>query len=76
MGQRVRRLRERHGWTISDLAKMVGVAPSTVGGIENGAIPTLWNGLGIAEAFGVSPFYIGFGKTEPPCQRPPPQERR
>ncbi|HEY0384042.1 MAG TPA: helix-turn-helix transcriptional regulator [Candidatus Elarobacter sp.] len=69
IGQRVRRLRERQGWTVRHLAEILCVAPSTIRRIERGSQPTLAHGLGLAEVFGVHPDYIGFGKTVPPSER-------
>jgi DNA-binding XRE family transcriptional regulator len=70
MGQRVRRLRERQGWTARFLGDLIGAHPTTIRRIENGAIPTLAHGMGLAEAFGVQPEYIAYGKVTAPFVRP------
>jgi transcriptional regulator with XRE-family HTH domain len=75
MGQRVRRLRERQGWTVQNLASLIGAVPSTVRRIEKGATPTFPHGLGLAEAFGVPPEYIVWGKVTPPAERIAERER-
>jgi transcriptional regulator with XRE-family HTH domain len=54
----VRELRRQRHWRLSDLAKLVGVAKSTLFQIENGHTPTLGNAVKIAAALNVSVYHI------------------
>ena len=55
LGQRVRMLRKTRQLTLHDLARISGVAVSTISKIENGALsPTLDKVSRLAEGFGLS----------------------
>lgn len=56
LGRRVKRLRERSGWSQHELARRSGVSRSTIAGLETGDRPsiTLENAMKLADALGVS----------------------
>ena len=56
LGRRVKRLRERAGWSQHELARRSGVSRSTIAGLETGDRPslTLENAMKLADALGVS----------------------
>jgi transcriptional regulator with XRE-family HTH domain len=54
----IREIRRQRHWRLSDLAKLAGVAKSTLFQIENGHTPTLDKAVRIATALGVSVYQI------------------
>jgi len=75
LGQRVRMLRKTRQLTLHDLARISGVAVSTISKIENGALsPTLDKVSRLAEGFGLS---IGqlIGDEETESDSRPPNSR-
>lgn len=67
MGQRIKMLRTRKGWTVQDLADSSGLVPSAVTHLETGR--TLFPGVDvfycIAYGLGVSMEYLLFGQEIP-----------
>lgn len=67
MGQRIKMLRTRKGWTVQDLADSSGMVPSGVTHLETGR--TLFPGVDvfycIAYGLGVSMEYLLFGQEIP-----------
>lgn len=55
IGQRIIELREKKGWSQSDLARACGKDRQAIEKIENGKVnPTLYSLLEVAETLGVS----------------------
>lgn len=65
IAERIKDLRERHGWTQADLAKNVRVTRSSVNSWESGiAVPSTAMIVQLAELFKVSSDYLlGCGNT-------------
>jgi transcriptional regulator with XRE-family HTH domain len=63
-GERLRRLRESKGFSISDLASAVGVSESTIRQIEVGNVksPSFALGLRISDRLAVDPYYLALGE--------------
>jgi transcriptional regulator with XRE-family HTH domain len=60
VGERIKRLREKRGWTQQELADRVGIRYETINRIENqrSAEPRLSVARDLARAFGVSLDYL------------------
>lgn len=55
LGQRVRQLREAHGWTQEELAHRAGMTAVYLSGIERGVQnPSFRKLRGLADAFGIA----------------------
>lgn len=65
-GQRVKRERERHRWSMRDLQAKSGVSQNTLSRAERGHDLNLGNAIMIAEALGLS---LGTLLTESACTR-------
>ncbi len=66
----IRQLRQARGWTQTDLAGRLQIAPSTVANWEQRrAWPQPATLLRLADLFGVSVEAIAFGPAEPPGTR-------
>jgi transcriptional regulator with XRE-family HTH domain len=67
MGERVRKHRTRLGYSIADLAAIVGVTEGAIRAIETGAVaaPSFFLGLRFADTFGVDPCDLAYGKSGP-----------
>lgn len=67
IGERLRRLRKKHGWTAKEVGKRLGIAESTVSGYENGhRSPPLDLLVRFADLYGVSTDYL-LGRTDHPA---------
>lgn len=64
IGDRVRQLRQKQGMSAAQLASVSAVSGKAIEQLESGATksPTFENGLRLARAFGVSPYWLAFGK--------------
>ena len=62
--ERLRRLREERGITITTLALEVGVSESAIRQLESGNVksPSFAVGLRLAHHLGVDPYYLAFGE--------------
>ncbi len=71
-GERLTRLRLGCGYTVAELARVAFVSEGNIRALEAGRTrnPALDTGLRIANALGVSPFVLTFGKPEPPTFEP------
>ena len=60
IGARVRREREKRGWTVRDLARRAAVSPGAVSKLEGGArlSPSMELGKRLAKALGVTLDYL------------------
>lgn len=59
IGKNVRKYRELKGWTLRELARRSGVAPSTISDIENERwVPTIRILSKLAKALGISEDYF------------------
>jgi XRE family transcriptional regulator, master regulator for biofilm formation len=60
IGNRVRREREKRGWTVRELARRADVSPGAVSKLEGGSrvSPSMELGKRLAKAFGVTLDYL------------------
>jgi transcriptional regulator with XRE-family HTH domain len=77
-GQRLRRLREEKGLTVSSLAASVGVAEGTIRQLETGQTksPSFVVGVRLADRLSVDPFYLALGDRATLTERMDIFERR
>jgi transcriptional regulator with XRE-family HTH domain len=61
--QRLRRLRNDHGYSVADLASTVGASEGTIRQLENGSVksPSLLLGVRLAERLHVDARYLALG---------------
>jgi transcriptional regulator with XRE-family HTH domain len=76
--ERLRRLREEHGLTISGLALEIGVSEGAIRQIESGSVKStsFSIGLKLAHRLGVDPFYLALGEGSNLNERMTVLERR
>jgi transcriptional regulator with XRE-family HTH domain len=76
--QRLRRLREEHGLSISGLALEIGVSEGAIRQIESGSVKStsFSIGLKLAHRLGVDPFYLALGEGSNLNERVTVLERR
>ncbi len=73
LGERLKRLRETHGITQSDLASRIGISHSLIAQIEGGKTQPSLNTLEkLARVLGVSPAYFLINQDRPENNRPEP----
>jgi transcriptional regulator with XRE-family HTH domain len=69
IGARVRREREKRGWTVRELARRAAVSPGAVSKLEGGTrlSPSIELGKRLAKAFGVTLDYLAgmYDEVEP-----------
>ena len=69
IGTRVRREREKRGWTVRELARRAAVSPGAVSKLEGGTrlSPSIELGKRLAKAFGVTLDYLAgmYDEAEP-----------
>lgn len=58
---RIDRVRQKRGWSMRELSRRAGLAPSHVGHIKNGTDPKLTTILRIASALGVTVQWLATG---------------
>jgi transcriptional regulator with XRE-family HTH domain len=76
--ERLRRLREEHGLSISGLALEIGVSEGAIRQIESGSVKStsFSIGLKLAHRLGVDPFYLALGEGSNLNERVTVLERR
>lgn len=67
IADRIFQLLEKQGKKQSDLARFIGVRPTTVSAWKGGGVPSVDHLIHIAEFFGVSLDYLMTGKEPPPA---------
>jgi transcriptional regulator with XRE-family HTH domain len=76
--ERLRRLRNDHGYSVADLATTVGVSEGTIRQLENGSVksPSFLLGVRLAERLDVDPRYLALGEGATYSERLDAIERR
>lgn len=76
--QRLRRLRNDHGYSVADLASTVGASEGTIRQLENGSVksPSFLLGIRLAERLDVDPRYLALGEGSTFSERLDALERR
>jgi XRE family transcriptional regulator, master regulator for biofilm formation len=78
IGTRVRREREKRGWTVRELARRAAVSPGAVSKLEGGTrlSPSIELGKRLAKAFGVTLDYLAgmYDEEEVDASAPRPSE--
>ncbi|HTD32982.1 MAG TPA: helix-turn-helix transcriptional regulator [Candidatus Elarobacter sp.] len=76
--QRLRRLRNSHGYSVADLATTVGASEGTIRQLENGSVksPSFLLGIRLAERLDVDARYLALGEGSTYSERMDSLERR
>ncbi len=78
MGDRIRRMREQKGWSMDQLARLIGTTKGAVHQWETGLTVNIRpeNLLRLCEEFGTDPWYVVFGPERRAPEPSPPNRTR